>query len=215
MQAVVLGATHSPVKAHDLGLWAFASCVATTIANVFQAVESSRHGATLRDAVLALRLVDGVVVVSLAIVCLLLPRRPEVFFRGRPVDRQWTTSVLSRFTWAYPRPLLDLATKNGDLTEKDIPEPDHTLRADHLVASWVKYNFKGSLMSSLTWAYRYRIATSWALCIVRCILGLGPFLTMLRLIRILEQTSRDKSATEELWMLVLYLGLFNLAEQVS
>ncbi|KAI9171700.1 ATP-dependent bile acid permease [Paramyrothecium foliicola] len=213
IQAIFLGAIHSSVRAHDLGVWAFASCVATAVAIIPQTFRTAQDAISLGEPILILQFINGGVVILLAVACLLLPRRPDVFFRGRVVDRQWTYSVLSRYTWTWGWSLLDTATKKGDLTGDDIPEPDHTVRSDYLVSSWVKYNFQGPLLSSMIWAYRYSLAFSWSLCVIRVIIGLGPFLTLLRLLRILEHQTPAEANFTQLWPLVLYLGLFTLVEQ--
>jgi hypothetical protein len=213
-QTVSIGASHSSVQAHDLGLLAAASCLAASVGVIAQAADAAQSASVPRDADFIVRIVNAVSGVVSVFACLRLPRRPDVYFRNRIVDRQFTYSFLSRYTWTWVQSLLDSATQKGDLTEDDIPEPDHTVRADYLVAAWEKFNFKGSLLKSMFWAYRHSLIYSWTLCVVRVVLGLGPFLTLLRLIKVLECRTPGQSAIGELWPLVVYMGLFTLTEQV-
>ena len=86
--------------------------------------------------------------------------------------------MLSRYTWSWTRSIIDLASKKGDLDEKDIPEPDHTIRAEEVVADWKSGDFTGKLMWSLIYAYKGRFALQWGVTVARCLLGIGPFWTM-------------------------------------
>ena len=167
------------------------------------------------DAALILRIVNIVSVLVTLFGSILLPRRPEVFFRNQPVDGQRTASLLSRYTWAWARPLMDLASKKGDLEEKDIPQPDHTIRTQDVFNDWNKFGFEGSLMWSLFCAYKGRFALQWTVTFVRCILGVGPFWSMLQLINLLQERGGGGSPTPVLWGLVILLGAFSLTEQVN
>lgn len=110
---------------------------------------------------------------------------------------------------------MDIASKKGDLEEKDIPQPDHTLRAQEVVSDWNAYGFKGRLIWSLIYAYKGRLALQWSVTLVRCALGVGPFWAMLQLISLLEERGGGGWPTHLLWGLVISLGVFSLAEQVG
>lgn len=214
LQAVFLAAHHSPVQTHDLGLWAFLSSLVTAIAASFQLLSISQHAHTLEDAALILRIVNVCTVVILVLACLSIPRRPHVFYKGHQVDPEWTVSAINRYTWTWAGALLTLARKKGDLDEKDIPRPDHYIRAENLVAEWSKANYQGGLLRSLFRAYGNRLILQWCITAGRCVLGIGPFWTMLRLVQKLEKKDTDESPKSELWVLIFCMGLFTLTEQV-
>ncbi|KFA76189.1 hypothetical protein S40288_07267 [Stachybotrys chartarum IBT 40288] len=209
LQAVFLASHHSCVQVHELGYWATASSIATGLVTVFHALQVGHT----REPAQIIRFVNIGFTIVLAVTCLLIPRRPDVFYRDEVVDRHWTNSALSRITWAWARPLLDLATKNGDLNPEDIPQPDHHNRAGDLVQTWRSFDFKGSLLSSIFWAYKYRLALQWTAALIRSTISVGPYWIMLQLIKILETRGRGDTPSTELWVLVFSLGLITLVEQ--
>ncbi|ODA77544.1 hypothetical protein RJ55_07173 [Drechmeria coniospora] len=213
LQAAFLTAHHSPVKSHDLGLWAFLSSLVAVVVSVFQAVHVYDRVPVADNVTLLLRAGHVALAVALLFASLSLPRRPHVFYKGEQVDPEWTVSAISRYTWSWAGALLRLARERGDLDEQNIPRPDHHIRAENLVAAWTKANYQGGLMRSLLRAYGGRLAVQWAVTLFRCVLGIGPFWAMLRLVQKLEKKDQVYTPTSELWILILCMGLFTLAEQ--
>ncbi|KAF4125093.1 ABC-type multidrug transport system, ATPase and permease component [Geosmithia morbida] len=215
-QSVSMSAIHEPVRVHDLGLWSSMSSVVLLSVLILQAFTVSAADKAHRcrnDAVLGLRLTNIAMAVVILFASVLIPRRPHVFFRDALVDPQRTSSLLNRFTWTWTGPILDLAAKKGDLESKDIPQPDHTIRTENVMADWKAYNFKGKLIWSILYAYRWRFATQWTVTVSKCILGVGPFWVMRKLINILQERGGGGSPPYTLWVLVISLGLLGLIEQ--
>jgi hypothetical protein len=161
-----------------------------------------------------LRVLSIVAAVLLFFACLLIPRRPDVFFHGKVVDNHRATTALHRVTWSWANRILSLASKKGDLTHEDMPYPDHHNRADHLVALWRQLDLNSSLLLSLLWAYRHRIAIQWTFTPIRAIVSFTPYYVMLLLIRFLEQRRIGDPPTPELWAYVFLLGFCTLLDQV-
>jgi len=187
----------------------------TAIITVAEASYVSNFASPTKNAQLIVRIFNSISMIPLFFSCITLPRRPEVFYKGQKVDNEWTCSVLSRYTWSWVSDLLKTAKRKGDLDPKDIPRPDHTIRTESLVDAWSKANYQGGLLQSLLKAYGARLAVQWIVIIFRCILGIGPFWTMLRLVQSLEDRDAGMEAPRELWGLVFLMGLFTLREQVS
>lgn len=187
----------------------------TAIVSVAQAFYVSNFASPKTDAELIVRIVNAAILIPLIFSCISLPRRPEVFYNGEQVDGEWSTTVLSRYTWSWVNALLKTAKQKGDLDPKDIPRPNHTIRAESLVDAWYKANYQGGLLRSLLKAYGARLAIQWVVIVFRCCLGIGPFWTMLRLVQMLEDRDAGLEAPRELWGLVFLMGLFTLFEQVS
>lgn len=206
-----MNAIHGPVRVHNAGRWTFGSSVITLVVAAVQAFDVSDHSSKT-DTSLILRIVNIVCAVLALFSSVMIPRRPVVYFRDQDVDAQWTSSMLSRYTWSWTRPIIDLATKKGDLEEKDIPQPDHTIRAEEVVSDWKSYGFTGKLTWALIYAYKGRFALQWGVTVLRCLLGIGPFWTMLQLINLLQERGGGGSPSRLLWSLVILLGLFSLAE---
>ncbi|XP_044719937.1 ABC transporter domain-containing protein [Hirsutella rhossiliensis] len=208
LQAIFLAAHHSPVQVHDLGLWALLSCLITLPATVLQALRVGHERISL-----TLRIVNICATTLLLIACISIPRRPHVFHKGRQVDAEWTVSAINRYTWSWAGALLKVACKKGDLDEKDIPRPDHFIRAENLVSAWTKASHHGSLLRSVLRAYGRRLALQWAIIVGRCILGIGPFWAMLRLVQLLEKRGSVELPAMEPWILVIFMGACILADQ--
>lgn len=214
LQAVFLFAHRAPVQVHDLGQWASGSGAIAAVVAISQVFYTDDEFTRHDEPVFILRIINIATVLVLTIACLLIPRRPDIFFRDHLVDPHYTITSLSRNTWAWARPYLDLATKQGDLHLNDLPRVEHFNRADWLVKSWNAFGFEGRLLHSLLWAYKYHFAFQWSATLFKAALGMGPFWAILRLIRILEQRSPGDPPDAQLWMLIIFLGLFTLAEQV-
>jgi hypothetical protein len=208
-----MNAIHGPVRVHNAGRWSFGSSLVTLIVVAIQAFDVGDHLTSKNDVALILRIVNIVSAILTLFGSVSIPRRPVVYFRDQDVDAQWTSSMLSRYTWSWTRPIIDLASKKGDLDEKDIPEPDHTIRAEEVVADWKSGGFTGKLMWSLINAYKGRFALQWGVTVARCLLGIGPFWTMLQLINLLQERGGGGSPSRLLWSLVILLGVFSLTEQ--
>ncbi|KAK7413238.1 hypothetical protein QQX98_007897 [Neonectria punicea] len=212
IHAISLGAHHSSVRSHDLGLWLLASALIVASLTIPHLTQIAQQVDSQKDLVVILRAINAVTVISLAVSSTLIPRRPDVYFKGFKVDRQWTVSALNRYTWTWVEPLLHYASKKNDLDVDDIPQADLKLRSEDLKKNWDAFKFEGSLLRSLLWAYKGGIAFQWGLTIFRCFLGILPFWIMLRLIRILEQRGSDSTPTLELWGLVIWMAIFNLLD---
>lgn len=175
----------------------------------------SNFASPMKDAQLIVRIVNAAVLIPLLFSCITLPRRPEVLYKGEKVDSEWSTSVLSRYTWSWVNDLLKTAKRKGDLDPEDIPRPGHSIRVESLVEAWYRANHQGGLLQSILKAYGARLVVQWFVIVFRCIVGIGPFWTMLRLVQLLEDRDAGMEASPGLWRLVFLMGLFTLSEQVS
>lgn len=207
-------AVHAPVQVHNTGYWTFCSSAVTVVVTVLQIYNTFDRLVRHDDSTLVLQIINLLATFGTLFSSLLIPRRPVVFFRGEPVDAQWTCSILSRYTWTWVWPLIRLAGKKGDLEEKDVPQPDHTVRAEEVLADWHGYNFKGSLIREVLNFYKARLALQWSVTAVRCIIGVVPYWAMLSLIDSLEQRGGGGSPGRDLWGLVILLGVLSLIELV-
>ncbi|RKL01801.1 ATP-dependent bile acid permease [Fusarium oxysporum] len=214
LHAISLSAHHAPVKVHDLGLWLFGSSLIVATITVPQLIKETQAFTRDNTVALVLRAVNVGAVVFLCLFSVLLPRRPDVFFKGQKVDDQWTVSAFSRYTWSWVDPLLSFAVKKNDLDASDVPHVDRTLRAADLKEDWLASKPQGSLFRSLFWAYKGSFMVQLSLTVFRNILALLPFWTMLRVINILEQRDVGLSGASnlELWILIFAMAGFNLLD---
>ncbi|UNI23458.1 hypothetical protein JDV02_009276 [Purpureocillium takamizusanense] len=210
-QAILLASHHSPVRTHNLGLWAFFSSLLTTVAASIYALSIGKHVHIRDDVPLILRILNIGASIALIFSCVSIPRRPDVYYKDKLVSPEWTVSTINRYTWTFGGRILSMARKKGDLDGKDIPRPDSQIRAENLVSRWIRGNHTGSLLFSLFRAYGSRLAIQWTVLLFRCALGIGPFWAMLRLVQALER--KEETDKTQLWLLILWMGVFTLAEQ--
>lgn len=169
---------------------------------------------SLRDPVVVFWVFNTLTSLCLGVSSTLLPKRPDVFFNGCKIDRQRTVSLLSRYTWSWIQPLLLHASTMNDLDMDVIPSADRTLRSRELKKDWDALKIQTSLLRSLWWAYKGRLATLWTVTIVRCLVGIVPFWTMLRILNRLEIRRDSGCHNFELMALVIGMALSNLLDAV-
>jgi hypothetical protein len=151
---------------------------------------------------------------ALAISSVSLPRRPDVMFQGCKVDRQRTVSALHRYTWSWVEPLLQQASIKDDLDPADIPYADQTLRADKLNKHYDGFEADSTLLRFLVCEYKRGLVWSWLVTIVRCLVNIMPYWTMLRTLEVLESRESKTSHQLELLGLIFGIAIFNLIDSV-
>lgn len=205
---------HSPVTSYKLGLWLLLSAILLLASPIVTLVSVLKETQTYDDPTAILCIIQLAAAFTLAVSSTTLPRRPEVSINGHPVDSQRSVSALSRFTWEWIQPLLQLASVNQDLTLDDVPRGDHTLRAADLQKEWDASKPRATLLRSLSWAYKGRMGLLWSVTLVRGLISVLPFWAMLRIISILENEGREGIHRFELPALVVIMALSNLLDGV-
>ncbi|KAK3309672.1 P-loop containing nucleoside triphosphate hydrolase protein [Chaetomium strumarium] len=224
-QAVTIVSSRSSLQAYNLGIYAFLSAV---VLAGFLLVQGS---STLAEPPLqshpvtfALRVAELVSSASLAVSALCIPRRPEVYYQGELVDRMFTASAFSRFTWAWPNSLLRLASRKKDLDLEDLARPNHHTRASSVSADWRKKKTRGGnddgrpLWLALLLAHKWKVALQWFITFWASVLNFAPQWVVLQLLRTLERRhlgdgdGGDDGVGMQAWMWVVWLGLAIIAE---
>jgi hypothetical protein len=85
---------------------------------------------------LGLRLAQLVIVTLAGFSSISIPRRPEVFHAGKPVDGMYTVSAFERYTFAWVAHLLALSRSKNRLELDDLPKMDHHTRSKDLSEEW-------------------------------------------------------------------------------
>ncbi|KAI9682032.1 MAG: hypothetical protein M1817_000086 [Caeruleum heppii] len=142
-----------------------------------------------------------------------LPRRPDVFTQGHPVDRQRTVSVLGRYTFAWCEPLLRFAVSKRNLDLEDLPKLDCSVRSTTLQASFNAVPRKGRrLWRLIFWAHSAAFVRQWCLTLLGAFASFVPHLVMYKLLRLLERREEGGSIAMEAWLWVFGLGLAQVVE---
>jgi hypothetical protein len=130
------------------------------------------------------------VATALGLASAALPRRPDVVYNKRLVDRQWTVSMLSRCTWSWFEPWHHHAAKFSGFASGDIPQANAGLRSAELT-------YRGVLLEgqTLVWClarlYRGRLALLWSITLLRCVVSVLPFLTLYNVLSVLQDETTD------------------------
>ncbi|KAK4100650.1 P-loop containing nucleoside triphosphate hydrolase protein [Parathielavia hyrcaniae] len=212
-QAAAVDSSRSSVQAYRLGIYTFFSAIVLGSILLAQGTETAEALLHSAPAAFALRVAELASSVSLAVSALCIPRRPDVFYQGELVDRMYTISALSRFTWGWPSGLLKLASKKRDLDLADLPRPDQYTRAAAVSADWKKLKTSGRrLWLSLILAHKKPLALQWFATLAASILNFAPQWVILQLLRFLENREPGKKHDIEAWMWVVWLGIVIIAQ---
>jgi ABC-type multidrug transport system fused ATPase/permease subunit len=211
-QAIAIVSSRNSVQAYDLGIWAFLSSISLSCILLAQDIKLAETLLRRNKLFFALRAVELGTAVLLAIASIALPRRPDVYVDGELVDRMYTVSAYSRFTWSWPHSILRLATKKKDLDMVDLTRPDHETRAVAVSDDWKRKNYKYRLSISLLLAHKKEVAIQWVLTLVSSILNFAPQWVILQLLRILESRHTGDRMGPEVWIWAVWLGLVIIAQ---
>lgn len=139
------------------------------------------------------------------IFCTLIPRRPELEYKGRPVDNVRSTSAFTRHTYGWLTPLLSFASKQGFLNQSDIPSLDGRARSRELHDAFVASNYTGRLWKNLVRAHLPAFITQYTVAAISGITFMAPQYAMYRLLQLLEARDAgvDVSIPASLWVVGL------------
>jgi ABC-type multidrug transport system fused ATPase/permease subunit len=210
---VAIASSRNSVHAYNLGIYTFFSAI--ILGGVLLAQGTQIGEPLLRSAptVFALRVVELASTISLAISALCIPRRPDVFYQGELVDRMYTVSAFSRFTFSWPSSLLNLASIKKDLDLADLTRPDQYTRAAAVSADWKKLKTNGRrLWLALVLAHKKPLALQWFMTLCSSILNFAPQWVILQLLRFLENRQPESKQDIEAWMWVVWLGIVIIAQ---
>ena len=160
--------------------------------------------------------VETVSCFSVGCLCLLIPRRPDVFHNGLVVDQQYTTSLLGWITFSWVGKLLKESKRSSDLSIKDLPELDSNTRANTIYNSLKGTIPKGTAFTSKDlWRFLFRcnsvpLIIQGALAVVLSVLSFLPQLALLDILQKLEGQQQDGKGID-LWVPVAGLGVSILA----
>ncbi|KAI5803779.1 hypothetical protein EDC01DRAFT_775254 [Geopyxis carbonaria] len=175
------------------------SQAATTLLHIYT------HG---RGSTATLGLTCGTLAASAAVLTasLLLPRRPAVFFNSHEVDARRTTTLLSRYTFAWAGSILSKAVRQGRLDERDIPVLNRRLRAEQLLAEFEAIEKSPRLFVQVLRAHKGAFVRQYFAIFVGITLTFTPPLVIAQILRTLEARDRGEQVGWEGWAWVAALG---------
>ncbi|KAF2200266.1 P-loop containing nucleoside triphosphate hydrolase protein [Delitschia confertaspora ATCC 74209] len=125
------------------------------------------------------------------------------------VDAQHAVSALSKYSFSWMRPLLDLAREQGTLKVDDLPALGRKERSKHL-------NNRFTLGKKPLWRrvivdHRRAIITQWALTGIESFLLIGPQLCLFQLLKLLERKDSGDVEARQLWLWAVSLAIVKVA----
>lgn len=153
--------------------------------------------------------------IGLAVSAVSIPRRPQVYRNGRPVERHLTVSAIERVTYSWAGGLLRLAASKRDLDATDLPALDHRTRSEDQSASWKSRPSQPRLWRAMFRAYRGTLSQQWVLSAVKGVTNYAPHFFLLKLLETIERGLVNGRWPLEAWFSVLGLVLSVLIDGVS
>ena len=140
---------------------------------------------------------------------LLALRRPELCLQGHAVDRQYTTSLLGRWTFGWVNGLLSFAKSNKGLNLNDLPMLHLAARSEYLHGSFTKVDSQNELWKILAWAHCTEVLFQILLAVLQAAAQFLPTYAMYRFLELLERESGTQSSTmtQSAWILGLGISL--------
>ena len=212
LQAIVIFITPSSRARYRLGVLSAASSLTIFIALAVEAVllRPVEDLNISRNRYLTLGIVQWLSALILTFTSVLIPRRPDVYYKEKVVDRENTASVLSKFTFSWPTAILTYAVKNRGLNHDDLPQISHELRSRDLRANFESVGKKDRLWKSLFWSRKWYFIKQWSLQAACSITNFLPQIALLYILRTLEARDQGHSDPLKAWLLVAGLAIADI-----
>lgn len=209
LQALTLFRQRRPVKRFNDSFVSAAAFLTLSISSCWRIISSSSNffGEDARIPHLIL-IVFQLACASVSFLsCLLLDRRPCVFFKSLPVDGEYTVSTLNRWTFAWADELLTFAKRNNGLDILHLPRLHLRLRSEYLEKLFNKEKRSNILWRDLFRVHRLELLGQSLLAMSQGVLQFTPQLAMYKLLELLEQRSEGAAVADEAWIWVAALGV--------
>lgn len=146
--------------------------------------------------------------------CNWIPRRPDVFFNGRLVDRQYTVSLFSRLTFGWANDLIRSVTKDTILSIDDLPELPFAARSEPLLQHLEATRGKHKLWRALFSTHLRPLVRQLLLGVVSCLLSFGPQVALYGILKSLEERQVEPWGPTGSWYWVVVLGIVMLLSSI-
>lgn len=151
-----------------------------------------------------------------AVFCVLIPRRPDVYYEDKLVERELSVSLLSRFTFSWANGLLNYAVKHKTMDLEDIPKLTASKRANYLREKFEIARKNRKLWLAIVFAHVGPLIAQTILSLAICFLSFGPQVALFQILQTLELrgTPDWNVGASYIWVLALG-GLMFLASTVE
>ncbi|KIV78105.1 hypothetical protein PV11_09860 [Exophiala sideris] len=207
-QVITIFVTPSSLERYNLGIYSAASAFLLVVALGFENLSlwQSEVNPLPRNTHLALSIIQIVCGVTLFFASLSIPRRPDVYWNEKVVDRQNTTSVLGKFTFSWPSQILSFAVKNRGLGYDDLAEIDHEVRSRELRKQFEGVGRTTRLWKTVFWSHKWAFTQQWTFQAICSVTNFVPQIALLYILRTLEARDQGADVGFTAWLLVVALG---------
>ncbi|KAL4914338.1 P-loop containing nucleoside triphosphate hydrolase protein [Aspergillus aurantiobrunneus] len=210
-QPMALLTEKSCVRRYSLGIAAFWTSLFPILVTTAQAtiLWSNGYSLHLTPALTALVSTQLLASSARALFSILIPRRPNVFVDGHPVDRELSVSAYNRFTYGWATTLLQYAGRNKGLDTDDLPRLPFAARAEAVHARLEHFQAQGrrKLWVALALRHARTLVVQGILSLIVCVLGFGPQVALYKILTTLEERAGHSADSTEAWLWVCVLGL--------
>ena len=140
------------------------------------------------------------------LLCMLLNRRPDVYFGGHPVDREYTTSLFGRWTFSWINGLLAFAKAEKGLELQHLPKLHLDVRSEYLYDKLSGMKQQRPLWKTLFLAHYKEALYQTLLTVAQAAAQFIPSYALYKFLNLLEQRSAGQSLDKAGWAWVLGLG---------
>lgn len=206
IQALNLFVVHNPLDRYRLGSYGTFSSI-TLIA-----VICIQNG-LLRSQLSAY--IDYFVLTSVQLACAFftlvsfstIRRRPDLFRNGKPVDAQYTSSILERYSFMWAGPSLTFARQNKGLDLEELPNIAKYSTSNELQQKYNSSRKRNKLWKTLGYLFRWQLFQQSALTLIVGVCQFVPQFAMYNLLKILQVRSEGQPVAGNAWLWVFGLGV--------
>ncbi|PLB48636.1 P-loop containing nucleoside triphosphate hydrolase protein [Aspergillus steynii IBT 23096] len=208
IQSTAFFIERSTVERYTLGLHAFWASSLTLVISGLNIFIPWCYGndVNIGRASTGLLISQAAVAVIRGLCCVLIPRRPNVYYDGQMVDQEFTVSAFNRFTYTYVSSLLHYTGQNKNLDVDSLPKLPFAARAQILHARLEQTRGTLKLWKTLVMGNVRPLVLQTILSVVTCVLGFGPQVALYGILTSLEGRSTESGPVTAAWLWVLTLG---------
>ena len=130
-----------------------------------------------------------------------------MYINHQVVDKQFSVSMLNRWTFTWAHELLSFAKKNRGLDMVHLPRLRLRLRSGYLERAFNEKKRSNVLWKDLLRVHRLELVSQSLLAMSQGVVQFAPQLAMYKLLGLLEQRPQGNAIADEAWGWVFGLGL--------
>ncbi|MCJ1470897.1 hypothetical protein MMC07_009545 [Pseudocyphellaria aurata] len=213
IQAIAICTEQAPLHVHTLSLYAFVSNVFviwTLSINNLEVFWSWGSRGNRNEMSRRLLMIQAAAAFMQGVCCMLVPRRPDVFYQGKVVDLEYTVSIGSQLTFTWVSRLLHGIARKKSLNMDDLPLMPFRMRSHTLHTGFEQFRASLKVWKALVFFHRRPLIVQLVLSLLSCALSFGPQVALYWILKSLEARPLASSQDSQAWFWVAGLGTIML-----